>query len=216
TLRGLIETNAPRAAYVGASNDDRPEFYAIFQAAMENVRITDCRMIPSEPTAEDVEFVRGADVILLAGGDPLKGWRTLERNGLRGLITERYFEGAVLAGVSAGAAQLGLCVWSEDGGGGGELANTFGLVPFIVGAHEEKEGWRGLRAALRRAASRFTALGIQSGAGALYHADHTLEAVRKPLEELSLEEGQVKVSLIYPPGEGGRERENVEEVPLVC
>jgi hypothetical protein len=33
------------AAYIGASNGDRPEFYGIFEAAVDAIGITDRRMI---------------------------------------------------------------------------------------------------------------------------------------------------------------------------
>ncbi len=216
TVRGLIEKADPAAAYIGASNDDKPEFYSIFQAAMENVGITNCRMIPSQVSAEDEAFLREADIILLAGGDALKGWRTFEQNGLRELITERYFDGAVLIGVSAGAVQIGLNVWSEDESGEGELASAFGLVPFVIGAHEENDGWRRLQSVLRRAQTRFTAIGIPAGGGALYHNDHSVEPVRKSLQEFWLEDGQMKVSFLYPPGDDVQGLDDVEESPHVC
>src|ERR1700741_520290 len=43
-LAGAIPLNA---AYIGASNGDRPEFYEIFEAAMDAIGITDRRMIDS-------------------------------------------------------------------------------------------------------------------------------------------------------------------------
>ncbi len=204
SARALIEHASPRAAYVGASNDDRPEFYTIFLAAMESVGITDCRMIPSALSAEDEAFVREADLILLAGGDALKGWRTFEKNGLRELIPERYLAGAVLVGVSAGAMQLGLYAWSEDESEGGELAGTFGLLPYVIGAHEEKDGWRRLRAALPRTRISLAALGIPAGGGAIFHADHSVEPVRKSLQEFRLENDQLEVNVLYPPGDNAQ------------
>jgi peptidase E len=215
-LKETVGKADPAAAYVGASNDDRPEFYELFRAAMENVGITKCRMIPSEVTAEDEAFLREADIILLAGGDALKGWRTFEKNGLRELIAERYLDGVVLVGVSAGAAQLGLYVWPEDESREDEPAGAFGFVPFVVGAHGEGDSWRRLRSALRRAQTAFTAIGIPTGGGALYHADRSLEPVRKPLEELSLVDGRVKVGLLYPHVGGARGPDEVEESPHVC
>src|SRR5580693_10114787 len=59
---------APRAAYLGASNGDAREFYDLFVAAMAEIGIADCRMIPSEPAAEDHSWLENADLVLLAGG----------------------------------------------------------------------------------------------------------------------------------------------------
>src|SRR6185295_3145470 len=127
-----------KAAYVGASNGDNPDFYAIFVAAMEGTGIFDCRMIPSVVSEADLAFLNDADIILLAGGDVELGWRTFLANGLSHHIVRRYSEGATLIGISAGAVQLGLCGLAADG----SLIETFKLVPFIIGAHEESDNWK--------------------------------------------------------------------------
>src|SRR6185369_4399235 len=97
----------PKAAYIGASNGDNPDFYAIFVAAMEGFGIFDCRMIPSAISEADLSFLNDADIILLAGGDVALGWRTFVTNGLDNHIVRRYSERATLIGISAGAVQLG-------------------------------------------------------------------------------------------------------------
>src|SRR6185503_14734126 len=58
-----------KAAYVGASNGDQPDFYEIFVAAMEGIGVVDCRMIPSALSEADIAFLNDANIILLAGGD---------------------------------------------------------------------------------------------------------------------------------------------------
>src|SRR5690349_25057971 len=80
-----------KAAYVGASNGDDPDFYAIFVAAMEGVGVSDCRMIPSAVSEADLAFLNDADIILLAGGDVEVGWQTFLTNGLDRHIVRRYF-----------------------------------------------------------------------------------------------------------------------------
>src|SRR5690349_4947937 len=76
--RALLEADGPvrpyKAAYLGASNGDAPEFYQLFVAAMEEIGIRDCRLIPSNPTPEDRSFLHQADLVLLAGGDVERGW----------------------------------------------------------------------------------------------------------------------------------------------
>ena len=52
-LWDLVDRPAPKAAYVGASNDDDPRFYSIFEAAMEGIGIADCRMIASSFSPDD-------------------------------------------------------------------------------------------------------------------------------------------------------------------
>ena len=172
-----------KAAYIGASNGDNPDFYVIFVSAMEGVGVFDCRMIPSAASEADIAFLNHADIILLAGGDVEVGWRVFLTNGLSEHIVRRYFEGATLIGVSAGAVQLGLCGLAADG----SLIETFKLVPFVIGAHEESNNWKTTTALLRLAGPGKTALGLPTGGGAIYHQDHTIEPLRYSLVKLSLD-----------------------------
>jgi hypothetical protein len=189
-----------QAAYLGASNGDDPAFFDIFTAAMALAGISRCRMIPSQPSAEDREWLSQARVILLAGGDPLRGWKSFQDNGLESVLRERYFGGAVLMGVSAGAMQLGMRAWSEPGSGEEGLFSVLGLAPFVVGVHEQPE-WRELKHALRSTGEGMRGIGIPAGGGALLHPDQTLEPVRHPLTELRLEEGTLREAVLYPPVE---------------
>ena len=177
-----------KAAYIGASNGDNPDFYAIFVAAMEGAGVFDCGMISSAFSESEQAFLNDADIILLAGGDVEAGWRVFLNNGLSEHIVRKYFEGATLIGVSAGAVQLGLCGLAADG----SLIETLKLVPFIIGAHEESDNWKTTIALLRLSATGTTAIGLPLGGGAIYHPDHTVEPLRRPLVELSLQKGNVQ------------------------
>ncbi|HEY0727954.1 MAG TPA: Type 1 glutamine amidotransferase-like domain-containing protein [Pyrinomonadaceae bacterium] len=170
-----------KAAYIGASNGDHPDFYAIFVAAMEGVGVSNCRMIPSSLTEEDLAFLNDAEIILLAGGDVEAGWRVFLANGLNQHIVRRYSEGVSLIGISAGAVQLGLCGLAADG----SLVETFALIPFVIGAHEESDNWRTTRELLRLSGSK-SAIGLPKGGGAIYHPDHTLEPLRYPFVKLGV------------------------------
>jgi hypothetical protein len=176
-----------KAAYVGASNGDHPDFYAIFVAAMEGFGVFECRMIPAAVSEADLAFLNDADIILLAGGDVELGWRTFLTNGLNHHILRRYSEGASLIGISAGAVQLGLCGLAGDR----SLIETFKLAPFIIGAHEESDNWKTTIELLQLSAADTRAIGLPTGGGAVYHPDHTVEPLRHPLVELSLREGIV-------------------------
>ncbi len=209
--RQLIESEHPTAAYVGASNGDQPEFYQLFQGAMEGIGISDCRMIPSAPTAEDLEFFDAADLILLAGGDVERGWKIFEKNGLNEKVSERYYAGAVLIGVSAGAVQLGLHGLREDAGGELELFETFKLIPLVIDVHQEPE-WTRLGKAMPLASDYVQGLGIPSGAGALVHPDMTIQPIRRPLVELAARGDEVRQNLILPPRDD-EQQESAEDEP---
>ncbi len=84
-----IDTAPPSAAYIGASNDDAPEFYSIFEAAMDAAGIEQRRMITSRYTAMDDICLSSADLILLAGGDVARGWSVLDSTGMRDVIIRR-------------------------------------------------------------------------------------------------------------------------------
>ncbi|HLM58717.1 MAG TPA: Type 1 glutamine amidotransferase-like domain-containing protein [Pyrinomonadaceae bacterium] len=198
SIRRLVTRDSPRAAYVGASNGDAPEFYSIFEAAMDGAGVRDRRMILSSFAAEDRSFLSDADIILLAGGDVEVGWRVFVETGMREAIVRRYAEGAVLMGVSAGAVQLGLYGLTERGASTGGLADAFELVPFVIDAHDEGRRWGRLRAALRLLGGAAGGIGIPAGGGMIYHPGGRVEAVGRPLHELSFEGGEVKDALLLP------------------
>ena len=197
-VRKLIEDEGTseeiRAAYIGASNDDAPEFYELFVAAMHEAGIRTTRHIPAHLESEDRAFLGEAELILLAGGDVRRGWQAFEKNGLKEKLVERYYAGAVLMGVSAGAVQLGLKGWDDDG----NLFDTFRVAPFVIDVHDEP-GWARLAQVVPRAGEHARGFGIPSGGGALYHPDYSVEPVRHPLVEMSpTEEGVVRQALLFP------------------
>jgi len=195
-LRADMDSSSPKAAYLGASNGDNPEFYALFTAAMETAGLTDCRMIPSQLSKEDQDFLNASDLILLAGGDVEQGWNIFEKNGVKEIIGRKRYEGAVLIGVSAGAAQLG--IGALIGSSTMKTLETFRFAPFYVGAHEEQDEWWNLRALVNLATSDVKGIGIPMGGGAIYYADGTLEPVRKPLVEFSRQDDQLHETLLFP------------------
>ena len=148
---------------------------------MKGFGIFDCRMIPSTLSETDIAFINDAEIILLAGGDVEAGWRVFLNNGLSEHVVRRYFEGALLIGVSAGAVQLGLCGLAADG----SLIETFKLVPYIIGAHEESDDWKTTMELLRLSGPGKTAIGLPTGGGAIFHPDHRLESLRHALVNIS-------------------------------
>ncbi|HVG44235.1 MAG TPA: Type 1 glutamine amidotransferase-like domain-containing protein [Longimicrobium sp.] len=194
-----VESAEPRAAYVGAANGDQPEFYSIFEGAMEMIGVRDRRMILSDYSAEDRAYLRSADLIVLAGGDVGAGLHVLRETGMDDDIDERRREGVVLVGVSAGAVHLGSMGWLGDAPAEGELVGTLGIVPFPVDAHDEEGGWRRLRQLLVRSPLGSFGIGVPAGGGVVHHPDGTLEPVGKSAVELRVEEDRIVESILYPP-----------------
>jgi peptidase E len=205
-IRAEIQAESPKAAYIGASNAGASEqasldYYSLFRAAMDVIEIQDCRMIASQPSKEDLAFVEAADLLLLSGGDTEHGWRIFEQNGLKELIPQKRFDGAVLVGISAGAVQLGmgaLTGTSQTASSMMKVTEMFRFAPFYVGAHEEAEEWWNLRALVNLSQGDARGIGIPAGGGAIYHPDGSLEPVRKPLTEFLKEGDKLSETLLMP------------------
>jgi peptidase E len=194
TILRYISAEPPKAAYVGLSNGNVPEFFEIFKCAMEGLGISNCRMLSQEFGREDSEFLEESNVVLLSGGDTIGGWQAISACGLREGIVQRYLEGAVLIGISAGAVQLGLCTAAPTSD---SVIPTLGLVPFVVGAHDE-HGWHDLQRIMRLAGQNGPAkgLGIPSGGGLAYHPDHSLTPLRKTVHEFCADGPNLSTSIL--------------------
>jgi len=187
---------SPKAAYIGASNGDSPEFYSLFQAAMSGIDVSVCRMIPSSPSEEDRKFLASADLVLLAGGDVAEGWNVFEKNGMKEMIVQKRYDGSVLVGVSAGAVQLGLATLLESTTMTKRL--LFQFTPFHVEAHDEQNEWWNLRALVNLSGDGSRGVGIPSGGGLIYGPDGSLEPVRKNLAEFCRQGDQIIETLLLP------------------
>jgi peptidase E len=208
-IKRIIKEDNPgkkkiRAAYIGASNGDKEEFYDIFLSALSQVDIkkTDCLMIKSKPSKKEMNFFEKADLVLLSGGDTKKGWDIMNENGIGEKLVNRYHNGALLIGLSAGAVQLGSRGWMETGNGPGEykVFTTFQLVPFVIDVHDEEEGqWERLHNTVADGEEHCRGFGIPTGGGAIFHSDWSMEAIRHPLAEFSLFPEGLKNSMIFPP-----------------
>ena len=209
-LAQLAGGGAFRAAYLGASNGDLPEYFQLFQAAMAGTG-AECRMIPAVPSGDDMAFLRSAGLVLLAGGDVQRGWAAFERTGVREAVAQRHQEGAVLVGVSAGAVQLGMAGWPE--GSTAQLFATWGLVPFLVGAHAEEDDWAELRAAVLAHDGLAAGFGVPRGGGMAYHPDGAVEPIRHPLVEVRAADGRVTTAMVLPPSAANAEADGDRATP---
>jgi Peptidase family S51 len=192
SMRSEIVKENPKAAYIGASNHDQLDYYELFKAGMERIGVRNCQMIRASFPAADATFMDEADLILLSGGDVETGWNAFQQNGFGEALVKRYYNGAVLIGVSAGAVQLG---W------GAARVETFKLVPYIIGAHEEKNGWKELIKLVIEMKGALRGLGIPSGAGAIYRPGDSIEPVRHSLFEYFLSGNSITHNLLVPVAE---------------
>jgi cyanophycinase len=188
------------AAYIGASNGDRSEFYAIFEAAMDAAGFSDRGMIDSSFGPEHRELLNRAQLILLAGGDVRRGWSTFEETGMKEQILARYEQGAVLVGISAGAIQLGrYAILDESDPSARNLVDVFNLVPAMIDVHDEQHDWERLTSTVRLLEGSTAGIGIPTGGGIVFHPDGAVEALRHAVHELSWDGTRVLRSLLLPP-----------------
>jgi cyanophycinase len=198
-LDGLARDTRLSAAYIGASNGDRPEFYEIFEAAMDAIGITNRRMIDSSFGPDDRTFLEGAQLIVLAGGDVRLGWTTFEKAGMKDAILDRYARGAILVGISAGAVQLGhYGIVETPESSVPELFDVFKLVPAVViDTHDERANWARLSRTIESLQGAAIGLGIPTGSGVIVYTDRTIEPLRRPAHQFRFEGTHVTHSLLH-------------------
>ena len=196
TLLNHIAASSPKAAYIGASNGDISDFYQIFFAAMKGIGITDCKMIRRHGNREELDFLAQSDVLLLSGGDVDRGWDVLQNTGMLKIVQQRYREGAVIMGISAGAIQLGQ-FWREDGSDA-DLTPMAQILPFSVDAHEESSDWKRLKNTVRHGCSKARAYGIPSGGGLVFFPDKQVHAIRYPVAEMINQGNTLVVTSLRP------------------
>ena len=202
SVTARLTKNAPLAVYIGASNGDDPAYFSIFDAAMEEAGVSERRMVRADPGPDELDDLDRADLILLAGGDVERGWRTFEANGLKQILVRRYYEGALMMGISAGAVQLGLGGWPTANVDSGTMIDTLRILPHVVGAHEEAEDWKGLKAAVLRMGGHVRGYGMPFGGGFIYHPDHSIQPLRRPLVEIRMRGSDLRQGVLLP-GEMG-------------
>jgi len=174
-----------KAAYLGASNGDEPIFYDIFIGLCQNLEIEDHRMILATPSEDDYEYFDQANLILLAGGDVKRGWDAFVANGLDKKMIERYSQGTILIGVSAGAIQLAQQGWYEDANSRTRWFSTLQLIPLLIDVHDDPS-WERLQQKVLKEGKYAKGIGIPKGTGAIYHSDGAIEAIKHALVEFSM------------------------------
>ncbi|MEM9819839.1 MAG: Type 1 glutamine amidotransferase-like domain-containing protein [Bacteroidota bacterium] len=171
-----LTTADPLAVYVGAANGDAPQFYDLFRGVMKRLGINRCHHVRSHFPSEDRDALAAADLILLAGGDPILGWSVFEKTGMKALFEQKYKAETLFLGISAGAIHLSKHWFDENRS---TFVPMFNWLPRLADVHDEKEDWSRLSANLARDKAEKSALGISSGSGIIYQSDGTFEVLGK-------------------------------------
>jgi peptidase E len=154
-----------QASYLGVSNDDKTEYFEIFEAAMNNINIKNIKHIKFPYSSNDLEYLSNSNIILLSGGDAQVGMKKLEQSSIPAILLNKYSTGqTILIGISAGAMQLGTFILSENNQE--HVVNGMGLIPCIVSAHDEPE-WSSLKHIVQTMGASNIGLGISFGSGSI-------------------------------------------------
>lgn len=188
-----LNVSEQSACYIGAANGDQPEYYELFQAAMELMGMDRCHFIRSRQTEKDLQALAGASVIVLAGGDPLLGWQTIRS--LRPELQQARQNGCLLIGVSAGAMHLSGLIWQEKSHLlSSDLTAALGWAPCVIGAHEEGNEWAMLKQVLALTKGCYPGYGLPLGSGMWVDAQGDVTPVKGSVLSLEWSEQGVKES----------------------
>lgn len=198
-IEGKEEGEIVRMVYVGVSNGDEPVFYELARDWFMGLGLKEgvfVSHVKAEYSSSHRESLRNAHVVLLSGGDVDVGWEGMKRMMMDSDISEAFYAGALVIGVSAGAMHMGLGWRSKEG----ECAPGMSLAPFYVSAHDERTDWESIKALWEVTPKHTarTAIGVPSGGIVTWNVDEkTLKAVGcTPLESRKDEDGQVVNNLL--------------------
>jgi cyanophycinase len=173
------------AAYIGAANGNRPEFFDLACSALATLfgQPVPCHFIQSESDIPP----KPCALVILAGGSVETGWAFLQQQPVRDWLEACRSEAdAVFIGVSAGAIHLASGCDPEQPS---PCAQTYlGWAPLFVAVHEEGENWPTLQvwreAASSQAFSSLPFAGLPMGGGLWVENDNG-KTVGKPGLRLS-------------------------------
>ncbi|MGB3180912.1 MAG: Type 1 glutamine amidotransferase-like domain-containing protein [Cyclobacteriaceae bacterium] len=184
------------AAYIGASNGDEPAFYELFCEAMNRLGIKTHYFIRSSFTTDELDKLKNAHVIMLAGGDTAIGWKAMLDRGVPDILLECYSNGAVLMGISAGAIQLGWQVFTAEPVGHIEFTDGLKLAPFLVSAHEENPEWPLLQQLVTESKSISRGIGLPYGGALVYYPDGEAEVRGNSVIEIIHKDDKIHTSFL--------------------
>jgi peptidase E len=200
--QALLETGRerPSVAYVGAASGDDLGFFRILASLLHRAGAGSVALAPLCAPDADLRRSRAlmeeADVIFLSGGDVDMGMQVLTNRDIVPLLHERFRDGAVCAGLSAGSILL--CrQWvrwrNPDDAAGAETFDCLGLAPLVCDTHSEEDGWEELKTLLSlRRASGEIGYGIPTGGALRIRADGRVEALGHPVHRHVFSEGHVE------------------------
>ncbi len=180
------EKKRPRVAYIGAANGDDPSFFKFSENFFISAGVSAVDQIflaQKRPNVDEAQSIlSGSDAVFVAGGDVDKGMHWLQQHNLMSFLQERYQQGILFFGLSAGSIMLGAhwVRWENpDDDTTARLFACMGIAPIVCDTHAEDDDWEELKVAVRLLGKNSVGFGIPSEGGIRVAADGALTALNK-------------------------------------
>ena len=177
----------PQVAHIGTANGDHR---IAFERTREMLKSCGGKAVLAPLAAHHRDLAKArkviqeSEVILISGGEVEDGMVGLPEE-IRRLLWERYENGALFIGLSAGTIMMGSAWphWDDEDNDfdHAQLFDCIGFVPTIFDTHCEDEGWPELKKAVELSPEGFTGYGIPAGGMVIYTPEGKMEAT-KPLD----------------------------------
>lgn len=185
---GELGKTKPSVAYIGAAHGDSQMFYLFIRRLITAAGAGKVDLVPLVKKKSNMEearlIIQSADCIFVSGGDVSEGMRVLSERSVIPLIKNRYEEGALIIGVSAGSIMLAKqwINWpDENNEASAELFPCMNIAPVLCDTHGEEDGWNELNSLVRLTEGDQIGYGIPSGGAMRISMNGAVEAIRMPL-----------------------------------
>lgn len=197
-LRELGKTK-PSVAYIGAAHGDSLMFYLFIKRMITAAGAGKIELVSLVKKKSDMDkarsIIQSADCIFVSGGDVNEGMRVLTERSVVPLIKNRYKEGALIIGVSAGSIMLAKqwINWpDENNEASAELFPCMNIAPVLCDTHGEDDKWNELHSLMRLTEVDQIGYGIPGGGAMRISMDGTVEAIGMPLYRIKRREGKIE------------------------
>lgn len=189
----------PSVAYIGTASGDDPGFFRMLESLFRRSGAGSVEMAHLHAADADLRQSRAllqrADVIFLSEGDVDLGMQVLRDRDVVSLLRDRFQDGAVFSGFSAGSILLSRqwVRWPDpDDDASAEPFDCLGIAPLVCDTHGEAYGWEELKTLLRlRAVAEETGYGIPTSMGLRVYADGKVEAIGGAVHRYAFRDGRV-------------------------
>jgi peptidase E len=180
------ERKRPQVAYIGAANGDDPSFFDFFKSFLGNAGSANVYQIFLARDQADIKAAHAmlseADAVFVAGGDVEEGMYWLDRHNLVSFMRERYQQGALFFGLSAGSIMLGghWVRWNNPtDDSSASLFACMRVASIVCDTHAEEDDWEELKVAVKLLGNDGVGYGIPTGGCIRVAADGALTALTK-------------------------------------